>query len=181
MPKNLRGGKGYKKGKKGGGGEVTRQLLFRDDGQYYAKVTKMTGNRCLMAIIDSESLNSSDNKVHIEVQCHIRGKMRKRVWINRDDVILICSREFDAGKYDVIHKYNNDEVRALQKYGEIKSKIMSTTNDDDDDNIEFNDYSDNEFDEEVIAPSLPSRSEMKENFLSNSSDNEDVGVNIDNI
>ena len=36
--------------------------------------------------------------------CHIRGKMRKRVWVNAGDIVLISLREFQDNKGDVIAK-----------------------------------------------------------------------------
>lgn len=51
--------------------------------------------------------------------CHIRGKFRKRVWINADDIILLGLRSFEDDKADVIHKYMQDEARTLQAYEEI--------------------------------------------------------------
>merc|ERR1719239_1815041 len=34
--------------------------------------------------------------------CHIRGKLRKKVWINTTDIILLGLREFQDGRADVI-------------------------------------------------------------------------------
>jgi len=51
--------------------------------------------------------------------CHIRGKMRKRVWINVGDIILLGLRDFQDEKADVILKYMADEARALKSYGEL--------------------------------------------------------------
>jgi len=49
----------------------------------------------------------------------IRGTMRRRVWINTGDIVLIGLREFQADKADVIHKYTTEEARNLQAYGEL--------------------------------------------------------------
>ena len=43
---------------------------------------------------------------------HIRGKMRKKVWINQGDIILLSLREFQDNKADVIVKYTADEARS---------------------------------------------------------------------
>jgi len=51
--------------------------------------------------------------------CHIRGKLRKKVWVNQGDIILISLRDFQDGKADVILKYNSDEARQLKAYGEL--------------------------------------------------------------
>ena len=50
---------------------------------------------------------------------HIRGKMRKKVWINQGDIILISLRDYQDGKCDVIQKYSSDEARSLKQYGEL--------------------------------------------------------------
>lgn len=36
--------------------------------------------------------------------CHIRGKMRRRVWIGQGDIVLLGLREFQDDKADVILK-----------------------------------------------------------------------------
>ena len=59
----------------------------------------------------------------------IRGTMRRRVWINTGDIVLVGLREFQPDKADVIHKYTTDEARSLQAYGELpaNAKINQTT------------------------------------------------------
>merc|ERR1712183_898475 len=37
---------------------------------------------------------------------HIRGKLRKKVWINQTDIVLVGLREFQDAKADVILKYS---------------------------------------------------------------------------
>ena len=51
--------------------------------------------------------------------CHIRGKLRKKVWINTSDIILIGLRDFQDDKADVILKYTPDEARTLKNKNEI--------------------------------------------------------------
>merc|ERR1719237_592812 len=51
--------------------------------------------------------------------CHIRGKLRKKVWINQSDIILIGLRDYQDAKADVILKYSADEARNLKSYGEM--------------------------------------------------------------
>jgi len=106
MPKP--GGKRKRRGKKEGEAEK-RQLEFKEDGQEYGRVTKMLGDGRIEA-------KCSDGEIRI---CHIRGKMRKRVWINIDDLVLVDIREFQDNKGDVIYKYNQEEDRTLQSYGEL--------------------------------------------------------------
>jgi translation initiation factor 1A len=112
MPKNK--GKGGKNRRRGKNDHVfKRELIFKEDGQEYAQVIRMLGNGRLEA-------HCFDGTRRLAT---IRGKMRKKVWINVDDVILVALRDFQDSKSDVILKYNPDEVRALKSHGEIPEHI----------------------------------------------------------
>lgn len=78
---------------------------------------KMLGNGRLEAIC------LKDNQKRL---CHIRGKLRKKVWINTTDVILIGLRDFQDDKADVILKYTPDEARQLKTKGEIPEHVNIT-------------------------------------------------------
>merc|ERR1719365_16170 len=65
--------------------------------------------------------------------CHIRGKLRKRQWINAQDIILVGLRDYQDQKADVIMKYNSDEARRLKNLGEIPDTVHLDENND----IEF--------------------------------------------
>ncbi|KAI5118096.1 hypothetical protein M0805_005203 [Coniferiporia weirii] len=147
MPKNKgKGGKNRRRGKNENDDDK-RELVFKEDGQEYAQVTKMLGNG------------------RLEAQCfdgtkrlaHIRGKMRKKVWINQGDIILLSLREFQDDKADVIVKYTADEARNLKAYGELpeNAKINETATGeaqegDDDCNFEFGGDDDSDLDIEDI-------------------------------
>jgi len=108
MPKNKgKGGKNRRRGKNDN--EEKRELIFKDDGQEYAQVLRMLGNGRLEA-------QCFDG---VKRLCHIRGKMRKKVWVCAGDIILLGLREYQDHKADVILKYNPDEARNLKAYGEL--------------------------------------------------------------
>lgn len=50
---------------------------------------------------------------------HIRGKMRRKIWIGAGDLVLCSLREFQNKKCDVILKYLPDEVKQLKALGHI--------------------------------------------------------------
>jgi translation initiation factor 1A len=136
MPKNKgKGGKNRRRGKNENETEK-RELIFKEDGQEYAQVTKMLGNGRLEAMC-------FDGTKRL---CHIRGKLRKKVWINQGDIILVGLRDYQDAKADVILKYNADEARNLKSYGEIpeSAKINDTVTfleEGLDDEIEFDELS----------------------------------------
>ncbi|KAJ3095097.1 Translation initiation factor 1A [Phlyctochytrium bullatum] len=113
MPKNKgKGGKNRKRGKNENESEK-RELVFKEDGQEYALVTKMLGNGWVEA-------NCCDGNKRL---AHIRGAFRKKVWITVGDVVLLGLRDFEDSKADVILKYTPDEARMLKSYGEIPENI----------------------------------------------------------
>ena len=136
MPKGKKGkgGKKKRRGKKGIDVEK-RRLEFKEEGQEYARVLKMLGDGRI-------ETRCSDGKVRV---CHIRGKMRKRVWINPGDLILVDIRQYQQDKADVVYKYNEDEDRTLQSYGELTDGTAKEDQEKNEDKvIRFNDSLDDE-------------------------------------
>merc|ERR1712063_174082 len=113
MPKNKgKGGKSKRKGKNKGHEGEKRELLRKEPGQEYAQVSRVLGN-CRV------SAYCFDGKERL---CHVRGKFRRRVWINRDDIILVGLRDYQDEKADIIHRYSLDEARTLKSLGELPAK-----------------------------------------------------------
>uniref|UniRef100_A0A3B3SP32 Eukaryotic translation initiation factor 4C n=1 Tax=Paramormyrops kingsleyae TaxID=1676925 RepID=A0A3B3SP32_9TELE len=140
MPKNKgKGGKNRRRGKNENESEK-RELVFKEDGQEYAQVIKMLGNGRLEAMCFDG----------VKRLCHIRGKLRKKVWINTSDIILVGLRDYQDNKADVILKYNADEARSLKAYGELpehaKINETDTFGPGDDDEIQFDDIGDDDDD-----------------------------------
>lgn len=132
MPKNKgKGGKNRRRGKNENENEK-RELVFKEDGQEYAQVTKMLGNGRLEAMC-------FDGAKRL---CHIRGKLRKKVWINSGDIILLGLRDYQDTKADVILKYTPDEARNLKAYGELpeSARINENPYDEADEDIEFQEF-----------------------------------------
>uniref|UniRef100_A0A914WH61 Eukaryotic translation initiation factor 4C n=1 Tax=Plectus sambesii TaxID=2011161 RepID=A0A914WH61_9BILA len=141
MPKNKgKGGKNRRRGKNEND-ILKRELVFKEDGQEYAQVTKILGNGRLTAFC-------FDGKTRL---CHIRGKLRKKVWINHSDIILVGLRDYQDDKADVILKYNPDEARNLKTYGELpeNAKLNEGGEEMEDGGIEFGDVEDLDGDVEV--------------------------------
>ena len=138
MPKAKgKGGKNRRRGRNDD--EAKRELVFKDESQEYAQVVRMLGNGRLEALcFDGEKRLA-----------HIRGKMRKKVWINNGDIILLSLREFEDGKADVIQKYTPDEARSLKQHGELPeaTKISEDQFGEEGDEIEFQEASDDDAEE----------------------------------
>ncbi|OAF65521.1 hypothetical protein A3Q56_06746 [Intoshia linei] len=125
MPKNKgKGGKNRRRGKNEND-KLKRELIFKEDGQEYAQVSKMMGNGWISALC-------FDGKSRL---CHIRGKMRKKVWVNPTDIVLIGLRDFQDNKADVIYKYAAEEARTLKAYGELPDGAFGDSEATKDDNL----------------------------------------------
>ena len=108
MAKKNQGGKKKKRGKKQQD-ESKKLEILKDDETHYAKVLERKGGPYL-----SVRLLSGETVLGI-----IRGKMRRRVWMAINDIILVGIRDFQEGKVDVLHKYPEEHVRQLVEMGEI--------------------------------------------------------------
>ena len=116
MPK--KGGK--KKNNKNSGNNIERrQLLYKDDMQEYAKMTKMLGDRRIMVMLPDKT----------EVMAIIPGKFKKRCWMKAGDTLIVSRRDFQESKWDVCYKYNEDEVRVLIRKDEIPPFFADNSSD----------------------------------------------------
>ncbi|VDP56564.1 unnamed protein product [Schistosoma mattheei] len=134
MPKNKgKGGKNRRRGKNENESQK-RDLIYKEAGQEYAKVERLLGNGRLEAYCFDG----------VKRLCHIRGKLRKKVWISNGDIILIGLRDYQDNKADVIMKYLNDEARTLKSLGSniccifsMIGEIPDTIKLEENDDIEF--------------------------------------------
>jgi initiation factor 1A len=100
------GGKNYKRIKKQPKDvESARYIISKSDfeGSIYAKVSSMLGSGRLLAL-------GEDNKTY---NCVIRGRLYKKVWIKKDDYLIIDPRGYEKKKVpnaDVLHRLGENEV-----------------------------------------------------------------------
>ena len=142
MPNN-KGGKKFKKGKKNRFSEDKKQLIKKDpeEAQEYAQVINPKGNGRF------ELLCCDGGKERLGTVC---GQMRKRVWVNRSDLVLISKWEgmTDDTKCSIIHKYSEDEARRLQKEGELPANFKMNLDEfdveDENDGFDMSEPSDSE-------------------------------------
>lgn len=56
--------------------------------------------------------------------CRIPGKLRKKVWINLKDVVLVAVWEFQNDKGDIVHRYERDEKKKLIELGLLSEDLI---------------------------------------------------------
>ena len=165
MPKNKFGGSRAKKGKN----QVNekKQLEVKRDGENYAQVTKVLGNGRFTVMC-------CDGKERIGI---IRGSMRKRVWVNQLDILLVEPWEFEMGKCSILHKYEYEDFYELMATGTVPKTFVL---EEDKDNLdEFNPFDINDSDEDNIETS--DDPDIKKKEWDKSSSNSSEYINIDDI
>jgi len=106
------GGKNQKKKKKTQ--TEDRECRFKEESEEYAQIIKILGDGRF-------NCKCADG---VERIAHVRGKMRKRIWLANGDIILVSLREFEPEKCDVVEKYKEKEVAKLKKAGEIPDSMV---------------------------------------------------------
>ena len=113
MPKNKIGGKKHR-GKKNTIKE-SKELIIPEKNELIGQVTAVKGSgRFDIRCIDGVS------RIGI-----LRGTMKKRVWINHLDLVLIepWTFESEANKCSILHKYEDNEKSKLQKGGHLPKEF----------------------------------------------------------
>lgn len=116
---NKKGGKAYKKGKHT---DEAPEFIECMDGQLHGRVLKVLGN-CRVIVY----CNDDERRI-----CHIRGAIRRRVWIEPGDVVLVSTREFelhsgekeDMERGDVLAKFDLKHQSKLKKEPGFNLKLL---------------------------------------------------------
>lgn len=168
MPNN-KGGKKYKRNKNIAQENKTTRLKDENESQEYAQITKALGN-CRFEVM------CFDGKSRLATMC---GKMRKRVFVNQGEFVLVSLRDWQDSKCDIIDKYNANDVQKLKKMKCIPDfiKFEETSNIDEqmeDDNMGY-----------IFSMDMPTDSSDEEQLidkkiLSDESETED-DIDVDDI
>jgi translation initiation factor 1A len=68
---------------------------------------RLGGSRCRVRCLDGKTRN-----------CRIPGRLKRKLWVRENDVLLIEPWEFDGdAKGDIVFKYKPNQVTWLQKNG----------------------------------------------------------------
>mgnify|MGYP001312712692 CR=1 FL=1 len=113
MPRNKIGGNKHKKAKNN---VSNTNIRLKEDNQEYAKVISILGN-CRF------NIQCSDGVERLGI---LRGNMRKKKFVNKDDIILIEKwDDLQTGKSSIIDVYKEEHVKKLKKMKEIPSLFFS--------------------------------------------------------
>ena len=105
MPKNVKGGKGHKKGKNKTTGPQRQLIAKEGPEQNYGLITKCLGD-LRFTLVDPHAM------VYL---ARLRGKMRGRQRVRLGDLVLFTYRETGEKKVDIIMKYNEEQAKRIIK------------------------------------------------------------------
>ncbi len=77
-----------------------KELVLPEQGELLGRVTKISSG-------DHVMVKCVDGKMRL---CRIRGKMKRRMWIREDDVVLVAPWDFDNHKADILWRYIKDHA-----------------------------------------------------------------------
>lgn len=166
MPKNVKGGSKHKKMKNtSNSDEITNEqlILKSGDDQDYGKVEKLLGN-CRVSLL----CNDKETRIGI-----IRGSMRKRQWLNVGSIVIYSMRGYEKDKVDIIHVYNNNVLKILEKSMNLNFSIMGEERSVEEDIFSFEDT-----DEFVYK--IPEKQKNKNSYYNFSDSEEDENNNYNN-
>jgi translation initiation factor 1A len=140
-----RGGKKKRRGKNLN--LTSRPMEYITEDQNYGQITKVLGSGRFMTKCYKSKPNGDFDMV--EMVCTVRGKMRKRVYVNNGDIVIVAMRVFQDNKGDIVHKYSYDEANQLKKQ-QLLPKIELTNTNANNNNSEINFEDDPDLEECVV-------------------------------
>ncbi len=90
---------------------VTRVKLPRGEEVLGIIEQRLGGNKMMVNCLDGKSRN-----------CRVPGRLKRKLWLRPDDVVIIAPWELDKEKGDVIFKYRLNQIAWLKKKGYLKTE-----------------------------------------------------------
>ena len=72
---------------------------------------RLGGNKMLINCLDGKTRN-----------CRVPGRLKRRLWLRPNDVVIIEPWELDNNRGDIIFKYRTNEIEWLKKNGYLESE-----------------------------------------------------------
>ena len=87
-----------------------QDIILPGEGQVLGVAIKMLG-------LDRIMINCDDNKQRL---CRIIGKLKRRVWIRENDIVLVSPWEFDQKRGDIVWRYTRNQTEWLRRKGYLR-------------------------------------------------------------
>ncbi len=94
--------------------ETSKEPPLPTEGTVLCGVVKLLGGDYLVV----KCLDGVDRKVRIP------GKMRRRVWMNEGDIVLVGIWDFSPDRGEILHRYTRGEVVKLVEKGVLPKEFL---------------------------------------------------------
>jgi translation initiation factor 1A len=92
--------------------KVTRVKLPRGEEVLGIIERRLGGNKMMVNCLDGKSRN-----------CRVPGRLKRKLWLRPNDIVIIQPWELDKSKGDVIFKYRLNQIEWLRKNGYLESEM----------------------------------------------------------
>lgn len=72
---------------------------------------RLGGNKMMVSCLDGKSRN-----------CRVPGRLRRKLWLRPEDIIIVEPWELDNTKADILYKYRRNEIEWLKKNNLLKNE-----------------------------------------------------------
>lgn len=72
---------------------------------------RLGGNKMMVNCLDGKSRN-----------CRVPGRLRRKLWLRPNDVVIIEPWELDHNRGDVVFKYRVNQIEWLKQNGHLKTE-----------------------------------------------------------
>lgn len=90
--------------------EELQDTILPGEGQVFGVAVKMLG-------LDRIMVNCDDGKQRL---CRIIGRLKRRVWIREDDIVLVSPWDFDQKRGDIVWRYTRNQTEWLRNKGYLR-------------------------------------------------------------
>lgn len=87
-----------------------KELVMPHEGEMFGRVIKLVGG-------DNVIVKCTDGKVRT---CRIRGKIKRRMWIRENDLVLLAPWDFQSDKADIVWRYIAAHADKLEQEGHLQ-------------------------------------------------------------
>lgn len=91
--------------------KIVRAKLPKEDEVIGIVDTRLGGNRMDVACLDGKTRN-----------CRVPGRLRRRMWLRPNDVVIVKPWELDDKKADILFKYPSNQIEWLKRNGYLKTE-----------------------------------------------------------
>jgi len=92
-----------------------KELVLPESGEFLGRVLKLSGGDHLL-------VKCTDGETRM---CRIRGKMKRRMWIRQEDIVLVSPWDFDHRRADIVWRYIRAHADWLRANNYLPDLVMS--------------------------------------------------------